>query len=72
MPATLPRFDRARMREARRAAGVSRERVAADCDVTYRTVYRWEKPNRAEAPSLPQAVVIARLCGIDVNELVVS
>ncbi len=69
---SLPTFDRARLREARKAAKVRREEIAADLGVTYKTIYRWESDQHHEVPSLTQAARIAEMCRVDLRELVTS
>jgi transcriptional regulator with XRE-family HTH domain len=65
MPATL---SPARLRAAREAAGLSRERAAIAVDRSYRSICNYE--DGAGVPSARTLIALAEVYGVTVEELV--
>jgi transcriptional regulator with XRE-family HTH domain len=64
-----PGFAQDRIREARVAKGWTQGRLAAEADVSLRTITAWERGLRAPEP--PTLVMLARVLDIEPHELLV-
>lgn len=63
----MPRFSGQRLREARKSAGLSRERVAAAAGVSVSSIERYEQGSGQ--PGVEAAARVAGVLGVTVDDL---